>query len=145
MGCKKRAVRRWTNWGVTPPLSLVPYTYGGASSSGAGSSSSSRHCCSRTPSPPPALSSGFSSEESEEKEDIANGDYVASDEDEARVLAWIKRRSERTRLREAAANDAELEEALRLIERQKAAEEAVQQLQQRQKVEERAAGVIVIE
>jgi hypothetical protein len=37
-----------------------------------------------------------------------------------------------------------LEEALRLIERQKAEEEAVQQLQQCQKAEEHAAGVIVI-
>jgi hypothetical protein len=78
----------------------------------------------RTPSPPPALSSGFISEKSEEEYAI-DGDYIASGEAEARVLAQIKRRSERTSLREVAADAADLEEALRLIERQKAEEEAV--------------------
>jgi hypothetical protein len=43
----------------------------------------------------------------------------------------MKRRSEHARKCEVAADDAELVAALRLIERQKAEEEAVQQLQQR--------------
>jgi hypothetical protein len=142
MASKKRAARHWTNWGVALPPFPALYAYGGASSSGAGSSSgSSRHRRRRTPPSPPALSSGFSSEESEE-EDVVDGDYVASDEAEARVLSRIKRRSELTLLREVAADDAELEEALRLIERQKAEKEEVQQ---RQKAEERVAGIIVIE
>jgi F0F1-type ATP synthase epsilon subunit len=93
------------------------YAYGGA-----GSSSSHRG----TPSPPPALSSGFSSQKSEEKKDVIDGGYVSFDEAETHVLARFKRRSEHTRLREVATNDAELEEALRLIEGQKAEEEAVQ-------------------
>ncbi|KAM0862041.1 hypothetical protein ACQ4PT_045498 [Festuca glaucescens] len=103
VGSKKRLARRWTNWGAPVPPSLEPYAYGGASSSGAGSSSSRRRRR-HTPSPPPSLSSGFSSEESEEEEDgdrVVEGDFIASDEAEARVLARMKRRSERARFRES--------------------------------------------
>lgn len=80
----------------------------------------------RPSSPLPSLSSGFSSEGSEEEDSdrVVEGDFVASDEAEARILAWMKWRSERAHFHEVAANDVELEEALRLIERQKAEERA---------------------
>jgi hypothetical protein len=61
------------------------------------------------------------------------------------ILARMKRRSKRAHKCEVTADDAELVVALRLIERQKAEEEAVQQLQQRQKAKERAVDAVVIE
>jgi hypothetical protein len=50
-----------------------------------------------------------------------------------------------SRFREVATDVAELEDALCLIDRQKAEEEAVQQLLQRQKAEKRAAAIAVID
>lgn len=121
IGAKRRAARRWTNWGLRPPASLAPYAYGA-----------------RTPPrapPAPRLVIGEASSSASCSASASSSRRRRGDEEEQEALR-----------KALAASVADLEEKKRREEEDLAAAiAAVETAKRQQELEEAVAGIRVAE